>query len=78
MPSKNKNDSNSKYDDAKLFAKNYELLQQAVAKLQYDDNITIDDLLPLVDQATEAYDQCKKRLQHVEDALAQRFKNDSD
>ena len=59
------------------FTKNYAILENAVEKLQDDENISVDDLLPLVDQATEAYGKCKKRLQLVEDALEQRFQNNA-
>lgn len=63
--------------DVVSFSKNYRILEQAVAKLQNDANISVDDLLPLVDDATAAYHQCKQRLQMVEEALEKRLQIDS-
>jgi exodeoxyribonuclease VII small subunit len=57
------------------FSTNFNILQQAVDRLQDSEGISVDELLPLVDKATEAYNQCKKRLQLVENALEKRFQD---
>lgn len=59
------------------FKDNYQKLQEIAQKLSYSDEIDIDELVPMVDEATRAYNQCKSRIEAVEKALSQRLDVDS-
>ncbi len=55
------------------FKENYATLERIVNRLAQDEDIDIDELVPLVDQATKAYQLCKSRLDAVEKALQERL-----
>lgn len=55
------------------FKANYELLQNIANQLTNSQSVDIDQLVPMVDQATKAYQNCKSRLEAVEKALAKRL-----
>lgn len=59
------------------FKDNYQKLQEIAQKLSYSDEIDIDELVPMVDEATRAYNHCKSRIEAVEKALSQRLDVDS-
>ena len=57
----------------KTYQQNYQILESVVQQLSQNQNIDIDQLLPMVDQASEAYKFCKSRIDAVESALSERF-----
>lgn len=59
------------------FKDNYQKLQEIAQKLSYSDEIDIDELVPMVDEATRAYNHCKSRIEAVERALSQRLDADA-
>lgn len=63
---------------AESFRDNYQKLQQIAQKLSDSSEIDIDELVPMVDEATKAYQLCKSRIESVESALHQRLDKDSD
>lgn len=48
------------------FDESYRKLQEGVQRLRQTDLANIDDLVPLVQQTTQAYQDCKSRLDAVE------------
>lgn len=58
------------------YQKNYQALQQIAQKLAQADDIDIDELVPMVDEATKAYQVCQSRIEAVEQALNQRLSNE--
>lgn len=59
--------------NSESFKQNYEVLQTIANQLTNSQNVDIDQLVPMVDQATKAYQNCKSRLDAVEKALAKRL-----
>ncbi len=55
------------------YQENYQRLQEIAQKLSQSDSIDIDDLVPMVDDATRAYQFCQSRIEAVESALNQRL-----
>lgn len=60
------------------FRANYVKLQEIAQKLSNTDEVDIDELVPMVDEATRAYQLCKSRIEAVESALNKRLDQDSD
>ncbi len=60
------------------FKENYAILERIANRLVQDEDIDIDELVPLVDQATKAYQVCKSRLDAVEKALQERLNMDEE
>jgi len=56
--------------DHDLFSKNYQILQEISDKLSSQNEPDIDNLVPMIEEATRAYQICKKRLDKVKLALA--------
>lgn len=52
---------------------NYLKLQTIAQKLSQSDSIDIDELVPMVDEATRAYQLCQSRIEAVEKALNKRL-----
>lgn len=59
----------------KNFEDNYKILQDIAAKLRNNQNINVDQLLPLIKEATSAYEKCKSKLKTIHDALQEHFKD---
>ncbi|MCF6254194.1 MAG: exodeoxyribonuclease VII small subunit [Thiomicrorhabdus sp.] len=59
------------------FKENYQKLQEIAQKLSNSSEVDIDELVPMVDEATRAYQLCKSRIEAVESALSNRLENDS-
>lgn len=57
------------------YQENYNRLQEIAQKLSQSDSINIDELVPMVDDATRAYQLCLSRIESVESALNQRLDN---
>jgi exodeoxyribonuclease VII small subunit len=55
------------------FKENYAKLQSIAEQLSHSDEVDIDRLIPMVDEANRAYQLCKSRLDAVEKALSQRL-----
>lgn len=55
------------------FRENYQKLQQIAQKLSQQGEVDIDELIPMVDEASKAYQNCKSRLDAVEKALSERL-----
>ncbi|HID01464.1 MAG TPA: exodeoxyribonuclease VII small subunit [Piscirickettsiaceae bacterium] len=51
------------------YKENYDKLRQIAERLDQPDELDIDELVPLVDEAAQAYQACKKRIEAVEKAL---------
>ncbi len=62
---------------AESFKENYQKLQDIAQKLSDTSEVDIDELVPMVDEATKAYQLCKSRIEAVEAALNNRLENDS-
>ena len=58
---------------AESYQANYNTLQEIAQKLSQSDNIDIDELVPMVDEATRAYTLCQSRIEAVETALNKRL-----
>ena len=59
------------------FKENYQKLQEIAQKLSDSSEVDIDELVPMVDEATRAYQLCKSRIEAVESALANRLEQDN-
>ena len=55
------------------FKENYQKLEQIAQKLSDTSEVDIDELVPMVDEATRAYQLCKSRIEAVETALNNRL-----
>jgi len=62
---------------AESFKDNYQKLQDIAQKLANSGEVDIDELVPMVDDATRAYQLCKSRIDAVESALNTRLDSDS-
>ncbi len=60
------------------YKENYQILENIANKLQSDEMVDVDELIPMVEQATKAYATCKDRLDEVEKALRKRLDNPSE
>jgi len=58
------------------FKANYSKLQEIAQKLSNTEEVDIDELVPMVDEATRAYQLCKSRIEAVENALNKRLDTD--
>ena len=65
----------SKTKSTKHFEDNYKKLQEIATKLKSGQFIDVDQLLPMIKEATSAYEKCKSRLQAVNAALNEHFKD---
>ncbi|CAN8140808.1 exodeoxyribonuclease VII small subunit [Thiomicrorhabdus sp. 6S2-11] len=63
-------------DNSQNFRENYQKLQQIANSLTQNREIDIDQLIPMVDEATKAYQVCKERIDAVEKALNKRLENE--
>lgn len=61
---------------AESFKENYERLQKIANQLTHTEEVDIDQLVPMVDEASRAYQICKSRLDAVETALSKRLDKD--
>lgn len=55
------------------FKENYATLQKIANDLRTQQEPDIDALIPMVDQATAAYKQCKKRIEAVKKAFLEHY-----
>lgn len=62
---------------AESFKENYQKLQTIAQKLSDTSDVDIDELVPMVDEATRAYQLCKSRIEAVESALSNRLESES-
>ena len=62
--------------NSESFKKNYNTLQEIAQKLSNTEEVDIDELVPMVDEATRAYQLCKSRIEAVENALNKRLDTD--
>lgn len=58
------------------YQENYAKLQEIAQKLSNSEDIDIDELVPMVDEATRAYQICQSRIEAVEAALNKRLDAD--
>lgn len=61
---------------AESFKDNYQKLQEIAQKLSDTSDVDIDELVPMVDEATRAYQLCKSRIEAVESALNNRLESE--
>lgn len=64
-------------ENSQNFKENYQKLQQIANTLTQNREVDIDQLIPMVDEATKAYQACKERIDTVEKALNKRLENDT-
>ncbi len=57
------------------FTKSYQQLNTIAQKLRTQSEPDIDALVPMVEEATKAYQVCKQRIEAVKVALKQHFKD---
>ena len=62
--------------NAESFKNNYQKLQDIAQKLSNSGEVDIDELVPMVDEATRAYQLCKSRIEAVETALNTRLETE--
>ncbi|VAW49448.1 Exodeoxyribonuclease VII small subunit [hydrothermal vent metagenome] len=62
---------------AESFKENYQKLQEIAQKLSDTSDVDIDELVPMVDEATRAYQLCKSRIEAVESALNNRLESEA-
>ena len=60
-------------DTAASFNDNYKQLNEIARKLRNQDEPDIDALVPMVEEATKAYQLCKQRIEEVKLALKDHF-----
>jgi len=60
------------------FTENYLILQDIAKKLEESTEPDIDALLPMIEQATVAYGNCKSRIEAVKLALAEKQEQQSE
>ena len=60
-------------NDSQSYRDNYEKLRAIAQRLASDEVVDIDELVPLVDEASAAYKVCRARIEAVEKALAERL-----
>jgi len=53
------------------FTANYEILKEIAETLRAQREVNIDELIPMIEKATKAYNVCKIRLEEVKLALEQ-------
>ena len=53
------------------FTPNYEELKQIAEHLRVQREVNIDELIPMIEKATKAYNICRERLEAVKTALDQ-------
>lgn len=58
----------------KTFNSSYQQLNAIAQKLRNQNEPDIDALVPMVEEATKAYQICKQRIEDVKVALKQHFK----
>lgn len=63
--------------NAESFKKNYDTLQSIAEKLKNQTEPDIDQLVPWVEEATQAYKACKARLDAVEAALKEKLEDEN-
>jgi len=63
--------------DAQSFNKNYQTLKGIAETLRDQKEPDIDALVPMVEEATQAYKVCSARLQAVELALKEHFSQET-
>lgn len=62
--------------NTETFKENYQKLQEIAQKLSNSGEVDIDELIPMVDEATRSYQLCKSRIEAVEKALNTRLEAD--
>ncbi len=55
------------------FTNNYQKLNDIAKKLRTQEEPDIDALVPMVEEATKAYQACKQRIEAVKQALQEHF-----
>ena len=60
-------------DEKSRYAENREILRKAAERLKRETDIDIDQLVSLVDEASEAYKVCRERIDAVEQLLKDRL-----
>ena len=59
--------------DAASYARNREVLRRIAHRLRSETDIDIDELVPLIDQASAAYKACRERVDAVEQLVRERL-----
>ncbi len=64
-----------KKNKPETYAENRAKLKEISDKLKNSDEIDIDALIPMIEEATSAYKICKDRIEQVEKLLQEKFQN---
>ncbi len=64
-----------KKNKSETYAENRAKLKEISDKLKNSDEIDIDALIPMIEEATSAYKICKDRIEQVEKLLQEKFQN---
>jgi exodeoxyribonuclease VII small subunit len=64
--------------DTTSFNKNYKILKDTADWLSEQAEPDIDQLVPMVEKAMQAYQNCKDRLAQVQETLGQFFENEEE
>lgn len=68
----------SKLEPKQKFTENYELLKSIAENLRLQREVNIDELVPMIEKATQAYKICKDRLEEVKIALEEYIPQNND
>lgn len=60
-------------DKKETYQQSFQKLEQIATRLANSQEVDIDELVPMVDEATRAYQNCKSRIEAVEAALSKRL-----
>jgi len=78
MPTTDPESPNDRAHTAGIYAQNREILRGIAERLRTETDIDIDELIPLVDQASAAYKACRQRVEAVEKTIADRLPSADD
>jgi len=73
MPTTDSDSPDDGANAAGIYAQNREILRGIAERLRTETDIDIDELIPLVDQASAAYKACRQRVEAVEKTILERL-----
>lgn len=62
-------------ENKETYKNSYQKLEEIANRLAQNESVDIDELVPMVDEATRAYQNCKSRIEAVEAALSKRLES---
>jgi exodeoxyribonuclease VII small subunit len=67
-----------KKNKSETYAENRAKLKEISEKLKNSEDIDIDSLIPMIEEATSAYKICKERIDQVEKLLQEKLQESSE